>query len=129
MESKTPTLLEAFSLGDENTKGGYGTSYYLEPYDFKYINKEDLILQEKLIRELYAKKIINYISSDSHNYYFIRENLEGIPVLSWSFEPHPVVSVRTYINRFHFFRLRWNILTDDKVAVLLFGYTAKKGNL
>ncbi len=129
VESKSPELLKAFSKDTNKKDGGYFTSYYLEPYNYKTISKEELQGQAKVIRQLYKEKIIHYISSDSYNYDFIREHLPDIPFLSWSFEPHPIQSIRTYINRFHFLRLRLRMLMDDKVGVLLFGYTAKEGNL
>ncbi len=123
VESHYPAYLKPF------LDKGFKTSYYL-PSNIKSFSDEAIKKQVSLIEKLKKSNSINFISSYSRDYEFIKEKLPKGDIILWNMNvsndiyknlTHPLSSIKNFIVSLY-------ILKDENVKVLLVSFKAKKGN-
>ena len=110
-------------LGDF-LKKGFRTSYYL-PFNISGFSEDHINIQKLLINT----SNVDYISSDVGDYNFLKKHFKEIKVLTWIINNPPKIKNLYTLKRslINFFR-NFKVLNDEKVNVVLFKFSAIKGN-
>lgn len=123
VESTDASVLPPFS------ESGFRTSFYLP----QHLSDESSESQENVLNELNPLMALyptDYLSTNRSDYSFVRSKFPESKILTWSFDYdtglslNPITLYRESVDLFS----KIEVLSDDKVKVVLFGYKAEEGN-